>query len=463
MGGGEGKVRTRFAPSPTGLLHVGSARTALYNWLSSKSLGGDFLLRIEDTDLERSRKEYEEGIYIDLNWLGLAWDGEPCRQSERLDLYKAAAEDLVREGKAYYCYCTKERLAELKKSQQSAGIPSRYDRRCLEINKDKIPNDVKPVVRFHVPDGTIEFDDKLRGLLSFDGSDISDFIIIGSDGVASYNFAAAVDDGEMEITDVIRGDDHISNTPRQILVLNALGKRTPNYMHISLVTGGDGKPLGKRDSSTTITALREAGYEASAVLNAVARVGWAPGSDTLLSLTEMSKAFKPERLSTSSAEFDLKSLAYYDKLAIKKMTAEEVTVRVENKFSKHDRKLLERAIVNLKDDVSSIRELRSIITGLSGEIILSDAAEEAVKDESAKKVLKIFIEEIEKLDGEAIDAETFKGIIKGIKEALDLPMKLVMIPVRAAVTGMTAGASLDKIIGLMKRAEILKRVKNTIG
>ncbi|MFZ3071984.1 MAG: glutamate--tRNA ligase, partial [Thermodesulfobacteriota bacterium] len=277
-------VRTRFAPSPTGLLHVGGARTALFNRLFAKNEGGVFILRIEDTDTSRSSKKYEEALMQDLSWLGLEWDEGPdkggpfgpYRQSERLDIHLDYSRKLLNEGKAYLCYCSKERLEELKASRLKKGLPPRYDKRCRNGRPEGVPAGAGAAIRFKASGDKIEFEDMVHGRLSFEGAGMGDFIIIGSDNVAAYNFAAAIDDSLMRITHVIRGDDHLSNTPRQIMILNALGFAPPSYGHIPLVLSKDKTPLSKRDAKTSIAALRESGYLKEAVLNSAARLGWSP-------------------------------------------------------------------------------------------------------------------------------------------------------------------------------------------
>jgi nondiscriminating glutamyl-tRNA synthetase len=309
-------VRVRFAPSPTGTLHIGSARTALFNWLYARHAGGRFVLRIDDTDVVRSQDRHEEAILADLRWLGLLWDegpdvGGPCgpyRQSERLELYRRAAEQLLDDGKAYYCFCPQERLEELRMTALATGRPAHYDRRCYGLHHDEVARRLaggeRAAVRFAVPPCDAVVDDMLRGPVTVAGEAIGDFIIVRSDGIAGYNFASVVDDSQMGITHVIRGDDHLTNTARQLLLFAALGAEPPRFAHHSLVLGPDGGKLSKRHGATSVGEYRELGYLPAAVVNYLALLSWSHGDQEVLMTDELVAEFDLHKLSLSAPVFD---------------------------------------------------------------------------------------------------------------------------------------------------------------
>ena len=318
----EKKVKVRFAPSPTGPFHIGGARSALFNWLYAHHMNGTFLVRIEDTDLKRSTKESEENIKDSLKWLGLNWDegidvggdNGPYRQTERLDIYNAEVKKLIDEGKAYYCYCTEEELEESRKEQIAAGKTPVYDGHCEHLTQGQIDQykaeGRKPVVRLKVrKDGVFAFDDMVRGHVEFQASGIGDFIIVKSDGIPVYNFAVVIDDAKMGITHVIRAEEHLSNTPRQLAIYEALGYEVPKFGHISLILGADHKKMSKRHGATSVTEYRNMGYLPQAMFNYLALLGWAPqGEQEIFSVDELVKQFSMNRVSSNDAVFDIEKL-----------------------------------------------------------------------------------------------------------------------------------------------------------
>lgn len=318
----EKKVKVRFAPSPTGPFHIGGARSALFNWLYAHHMNGTFLVRIEDTDLKRSTKESEENIKDSLKWLGLNWDegidvggdNGPYRQTERLDIYNAEVKKLIDEGKAYYCYCTEEELEESRKEQIAAGKTPVYDGHCEHLTQEQIDQykaeGRKPVVRLKVrKDGVFGFDDMVRGHVEFQASGIGDFIIVKSDGIPVYNFAVVIDDAKMGITHVIRAEEHLSNTPRQLAIYEALGYEVPKFGHISLILGADHKKMSKRHGATSVTEYRNMGYLPQAMFNYLALLGWAPqGEQEIFSVDELVKQFSMNRVSSNDAVFDIEKL-----------------------------------------------------------------------------------------------------------------------------------------------------------
>ena len=336
-------MRVRFAPSPTGTLHIGSARTALYNYLLARHAGGSFILRIDDTDAARSDAALESSIMDDLRWLGLDWDegpdvggpAGPYRQQERLDRYRSAAGGLLEAGVAYRCFCPEVRLEDLRREALAAGRTPRYDRRCLGLSPGEVRRRLgageRAAIRFEVPAGEVVVDDQIRGPVSIGTDAISDPIIVRSDGVAGYNFATVVDDRDMGITHVVRGDDHLTNTARQQLLFEALGGRVPRWAHHSMVLGPDGGKLSKRHGATAVGDYRELGYLPEAIVNYLALLGWSHGEDELLDLDRLVREFALDKLSASPAIFDPAKLDWLDHERIMALPPED-----------HERRFAER-------------------------------------------------------------------------------------------------------------------------
>jgi len=310
------EVRVRFAPSPTGYLHVGGARTALYNWLFARHQGGIFILRIEDTDLERSTAESAGAILDAMEWLGMEWDEGPYRQAERMHLYREHAQRLLEEGKAYYCTCLPEELEERRRAALAAGQSLKYDGRC------RASGHPEGALRFRLPEaGITVVEDLIHGPVQFDNSGLDDFIIARSDGYPTYNFAAVVDDAAMGITHVIRGDDHLSNTPRQILLYQALGYPLPEFAHIPMILGPDRTRLSKRHGATSISAYREMGYLPEAMVNYLVRLGWSHGDQEIFTLEEMIRYFSLEKVGKTPAIFDPQKLEWVNAHYIKTLAS----------------------------------------------------------------------------------------------------------------------------------------------
>ena len=310
-------VRTRFAPSPTGFLHIGGARTALFSWLYARRHGGTFVLRIEDTDLERSTPESVNAIVEGMAWLGLNWDEGPFFQTHRFDRYRQVIAKLIAEGKAYHCYCSKERLEQLRADQMARKEKPRYDGRCRHWGEAPPPG-VSPVVRFRNPDdGAVVVDDQIRGQVRFQNSELDDLIIARSDGTPTYNFTVVVDDADMHITHVIRGDDHLNNTPRQMNMLHALGHEPPRYAHVPMILGADGSRLSKRHGAVSVLQYRDDGYLPEAVLNYLVRLGWSHGDQEVFSLDEMVSLFDVEAVNNSAAAFNAEKLLWLNQHYIK--------------------------------------------------------------------------------------------------------------------------------------------------
>lgn len=454
-------VRTRFAPSPTGYLHPGNARTALFNWLYARHCNGSFILRIEDTDTLRSSPAYETAIMEDLRWLGLAWDEGPdsggatgpYRQSERLNFHSSYAQWLIRHEAAYPCWCTKERLAELKASQIKAGVGPRYDGRCREAGPTGASG-AMPVIRFKTPQRAVRFNDEVHGALSFDAGVYGDFVIIGSDGVAAYNFAVVVDDALMGITHVIRGDDHLSNTGRQIMLLQALGFGVPSYAHIPLVLGTDRAPLSKRDAAASIRALREAGYLPEAVINSAARLGWTPaGGEGIIDLAAMSGSFDLTRLSRSASVFDMDRLRVFNKTAIE--AADDTRLASLAGFPA-DAVDAVSVIGAVKANAVTVADIKGLAAPFADELTFTDEARKCLAAPQSKAVIKAFLDEAAKFavfDGAAYDA-----IIKAAAAATGEKGRRLFLPIRCALTGMAEGIELAKVLILLGRRKAIDRL-----
>jgi glutamyl-tRNA synthetase len=337
--------RVRFAPSPTGYLHVGGARTALFNWLFARRLGGVLVLRIEDTDVERSSDEMVGGILDGLRWLGIDWDegpligggSGPYFQSERLDRHRAMAEQLVAAGHAYYCYCTPEMLKAKREAAEQGGAASKYDRTCCALTPDAIAareRDRMPrAVRFRVPEGTTRFDDLVHGPIEFDGAHIEDFVLLRSDGHPTYQLSVVSDDLEMKITHVVRGDDHISNTPKQILLYRAVGAAVPQFAHVPLILGSDKKRLSKRHGATSVTEYAKQGYLPEAMFNFLALLGWSPGDDReVLSRDELVAAFSLDGISGGNAVFNPDKLDWFNQQHITRLAPDELARRLQSRL-----------------------------------------------------------------------------------------------------------------------------------
>jgi glutamyl-tRNA synthetase/nondiscriminating glutamyl-tRNA synthetase len=420
---------------------------------------------MEDTDRVRSRAEFEKALMEDLRYLGLCWDegpdcgGEfgPYRQSERTGIYLEYGRWLLKKDLAYHCYCSKERLEELKIEQIKKALPPRYDRLCSALKTP--PPGVAPVVRFRMPEKTISFKDGVHGAVEFSGKDFGDFIIIDSEGAPSYNFAAALDDSLMAITHVIRGEDHLSNTPRQIAVMRALGFGIPDYFHLPLVTSADGTPLGKREAALSVGELRNEGFLPEAVINAVARLGWSAG-EGFLSLKEMTDVFSMEHLSKSPARFDMDSLRRYGRIAISKADASTLAESLEPRFKDVEREKLHRAVETVKDGTRSLNEIAVLLGPILEKPHLSEEAKTVLSSPGAGKVLSIAIAAVE--ETAALTPEAWKGAVARVSAETGEKGKTLLLPLRVALTGAREGVELEKIARILGKDETIARLKEAL-
>lgn len=400
---GSGRPRVRFAPSPTGYLHVGGARTALFNWLFARHHGGTLVLRIEDTDLERSTSEMVEGILQGLRWLGLNWDEGPFFQTQRMPAYREIAARLVASGHAYHCFCTKEELEQRRSAAAAAGRPPRYDGTCrrlpLEEAAHKLASGVPAAVRFAVPaSGSTVFEDAVFGRVEFANSEIEDFVLLRSDGGPTYHLSVVADDVEMKITHVIRGADHISNTPKQVLLYQALGAPLPIFAHVPLILGPDKTRLSKRHGATSVTAYRDEGIIPEAFRNFLALLGWTPpeGSPEILGDSELIRLFSLEAISRSNAVFDRAKLDWFNTEYIRAYPAEKLLPLIEEEWAKagikperSDREWLLATIDLLKPRARNLKDFATSFRAFFSDEFEADpaATEKFLKDASVRQML----------------------------------------------------------------------------
>jgi glutamyl-tRNA synthetase/nondiscriminating glutamyl-tRNA synthetase len=463
-------MRLRFAPSPTGQLHVGNARTALFNWLLAHGKDGTFILRIEDTDAERSTHESEVGILEDLRWLGLDWDEGPdvegpygpYRQSERLHLYASYANELIAGGHAYYCFCSPQQLDADRQAMLAAGRPPRYAGTCRDLPKDEARTRMeageRPAIRFRVPPGVdVTFDDLVRGDVTFNSEVIGDPVIVRSEGRPAYNFAVVVDDALMEITHVIRGEDHISNTPRQLLMYQALGFAPPEFAHLSLVMGPDHTPLSKRHGATSVAEFRQRGYLPEALVNYLALIGWSPGGPgdnvELLPIGDLASRFNVEDVGHSAGIFDPEKLAWMNRHYMKaaapaRLAAECAPYFLQAGFMlQRTPEAMEYLASLLPMAVGSVDRLEQIPDRVRF-VFAYDAAAALARPEiaavlhepGARDVIAALAAEI---TGPLLDRESFRALANRVKERTGHKGKALFHPIRAALTGESGGPELD--------------------
>jgi glutamyl-tRNA synthetase/nondiscriminating glutamyl-tRNA synthetase len=470
-------MRVRFAPSPTGHLHVGNARTALFNYLMARGSGGAFILRIEDTDVERSTRESEAAILEDLRWMGLHWDEGPdvggphgpYRQSERLGLYHAFASTLIEAGKAYHCFCSPEQLEADREAALAAGLPPKYPGTCRALAertaRERIARGERAVVRFRVPeDRTVVFKDLVRGPVTFQTSVIGDPVLVRSDGHPAYNFAVVIDDASMEVTDVVRGEDHISNTPRQILIYEALGFTPPAFAHLALVMGPDHTPLSKRHGATSVAEFRAKGYLPEALVNYLALIGWSPGGDDeLLPVEELARRFSIGEVGHSAGVFDEEKLAWVDRHYLRTADPARI-VALSLGYFKRDglagdvgQEALEYLAAVVPMATSSVDRLDEIPSRLA--FLFAFDAAQAVADpdvagvlghEGAREVVECLARELSR-GPRLVDRDRFRAIVGAVKQQTGQKAKGLFHPIRVALTGAAGGPELDQAVPAIDR------------
>jgi len=473
-------VRVRFAPSPTGYLHLGNARTALFNYIHAKHTGGKLILRVEDTDKERSKKEYEEMLIDDLKWLGIQWDegpdvgGEhaPYRQSERDHIYKEYIEKLKQSGHIYKCFCTPEELEEERKKALAEGRPPRYSGKCRNLSEEeieKLEKEGKPYTwRFKVPDGeVIVFEDLIKGVVEINVNEFGDFVIVRSDGSPVYNFVVVVDDALMEITHVIRGEDHLSNTPKQILIYRALGFKEPKFAHLPIILGEDKSKLSKRHGAVSVRAFREDGYVSEAMFNGLALLGWHPKKDTeVVSKEEIIEEFDIEDVHNAPAVFDRAKLKWLNGVYIREiLDLDDLTKRATVFFEKFgysaDFEYYKKVLSVIRDSLETLNDIKDrAFPFFVDEFDYEDDAKTILQNEEAINVIKTFYEKVLKLEN--ISQADFKSITKEIQKELKVKGKGLFMPIRVALTGKTSGVDISLLVEVIGKDRVLKRLEKAL-
>ena len=460
-------VKTRFAPSPTGYLHVGGARTALYSWLHAQANNGSFVLRIEDTDLERSTPEAVEAILDGMKWLDLKWDEGPIFQTKRFDRYKEVIKQLVDAGDAYPCFCSKERLDELREGQMAARQKPRYDGKCRHLNQDEIDLAQDHVIRFKNPEaGEVTFKDVVKGEITFANKELDDLIIARTDGSPTYNFTVVVDDWDMGITQVIRGDDHINNTPRQINIFKALGAQVPEYGHVPMILGDDGKKLSKRHGAVSVMQYRDDGYLPQAVLNYLVRLGWSHGDQEVFSVAEMIKLFDINDINKAPSAFNTQKLNWLNQQYIKTLPFEAIEPHLKWHIQKAGLDLsagpdISELIPEFAERVQTLKDLVEVIKPYYVDFDAFD--EKAAKKHLrpvAKEPLTLVLSKLETLA--EWQPESIQSQIDQTAEALEIGMGKVGMPLRVAVTGAGMSPSLDITLKWVGKEKSINRIKKAL-
>jgi nondiscriminating glutamyl-tRNA synthetase len=472
-------MRFRFAPSPTGHLHVGNARTALFNWLAARHAGGTFILRIEDTDTERSTSASEDAILEDLRWMGLTWDegveagGEhgPYRQSERLDIYADHARQLLAAGHAYYCFCSAEKLEADRQALLTQGLPPKYLGTCRTIPQQeghaRVAGGEKAVIRLRVPENReVTFDDVVRGPVTFHTDVIGDPVLVRSDGMPAYNYAVVIDDALMKVTHVVRGEDHISNTPRQVLLYDAFGWRPPTFAHLSLVMGPDHAPLSKRHGATSVAEFRQKGYLPEALVNYLALIGWSPGEgEEILPLAELATRFDLAKVAHSAGVFDEDKLAWVNRHYLKAADAQILT-ELATPFLRDARMVVGTlseaglgwlvatvpALASSIDRLSQLPDrLRSIFTFDADEALAREEIRAELTTDTGRRVLTALVDEL-RVTARLADRETFRAMAARVREQSGQKGKALFHPIRVVLTGQAEGPELDLLVPAIDRA-----------
>lgn len=457
-------VKTRFAPSPTGYLHVGSARTALFSWLYAKKHGGQFVLRIEDTDIERSSQESIQAIFDGMSWLGLKYDEGPFYQMQRMSRYAKYIEQLLAAGKAYRCYCSKAELTTMREAQLAHKQKPRYDGRCRQDSTaTSHDNDTPYVIRFKNPtSGTVKWHDIVKGDIEIANQELDDLVIYRADGIPTYNFTVIIDDWDMGITHVIRGDDHVNNTPRQINMLKALDATIPQYGHVPMILGDDGKRLSKRHGAVSVMQYKTDGYLPEALLNYLIRLGWSHGDEEIFSLEAMIEKFDIEHISKSPAMFDTEKLNWLNQHYMKTLPVEQIAGALQNQYDQlkidtSDGPALQAIIPIMTDRVHTLTEM-AVATRYCFEDFSEFDTKAAKKHlrPAAQVPLATVKKHLSHID--RWQAQDLHRAVVATAEALDISLGKVGMPLRVAVTGGGASPDLGTTLAWVGKARVLKRI-----
>ncbi|WP_434778272.1 glutamate--tRNA ligase [Neisseria sp. Ec49-e6-T10] len=458
-------IKTRFAPSPTGFLHIGGVRTALFSWAYARKNKGQFVLRIEDTDLERSTPESVQAILDGMHWVGLDYDEGPFYQTQRFDRYAAVVQQLLDAGHAYYCYCSKEELEELRQEQEARGEHTHYDRRWRpEAGKTlpQIPEDVQPVVRFKNPlDGSVKWHDLVKGDIEFANTELDDIIIARADGSPTYNFCVVVDDWDMGITQVIRGDDHVNNTPKQINILKALGAPLPEYAHLPMILNENGQKMSKRRDAVSVVDYETQGILPEALLNYLARLGWGHGDDEFFSIEQFIQWFDLKDVSPSASRFNHEKFlwlnAQHIKAADNKRLASLVAPKLQAKGIEHiDQPVLEEVIALVKERVQDLNQLALECDYFYQKRVPLEADVQKHIQEGTKERMQRFAQELLQISD--WQTEHIHALFKPFCEKEGIKMGQLGMPLRVLVCGTTQTPSVDAVLALLGKDEVLKRL-----
>jgi len=468
-------IRVRFAPSPTGHLHIGGARTALFNYLFARHNNGKFILRIEDTDRTRSTEEYIEAIIEGMKWLKLEWDEGPFRQTDRFDVYRSYVNKLLREDKAYYCCCSPEELEQRRKEALAQGKPQKYDGRCRNLTKIQDSRfkiqEKNPAIRFKMPqEGQTVVNDMIRGQVTFKNDQLDDLIIMRSDGTPTYNFTVVVDDVDMKITHIIRGDDHLNNTPKQLHIYKALGYEIPLFAHLPMILGADKARLSKRHGATSVMAYKEMGYLPDALVNYLVRLGWSYGDQEVFTREELIKHFSFENIGKSSAVFNPEKLIWLNSQYIIKSNPEELgelvipfleSAGIIQKGQQIDRQWLSKAIKTLQERAKTLVELaNSLRYYIAEDVEYNEKAKAKFLNEKSLPYLKELKEGIESIsDFSALELEK---VFKSIVDKHGIKLGALAQPVRVAMTGGAESPGIFEVLEVLGKEKTLKRLERAI-
>ena len=459
-------VRTRFAPSPTGYLHIGGVRTALFNWLYARHCGGTFVLRIEDTDKERSTNESVQAILEGMAWMGLDYDEGPIYQSDRPERYKEVIDQLLDAGQAYRCYCTREELDKVREEQRAQGIKPRYNRHCRDQHNPERP-DVESVIRFKNPlEGSVQFDDAVRGQIVISNEELDDLVITRANGTPTYNFAVVVDDIDMGITHVIRGDDHVNNTPRQINIFKALGEALPIFVHVPMIVGGDGQRLSKRHGAVSVLQYRDEGILPEAMLNYLVRLGWSSGDQEIFSLDEMISSFDIQDVNRAASAFDVDKLKWLNQHYIKASDSTQLVSLLSDRLK--DRGIDVSSGPPVDDVVSALRERAQTLDEMADKSEYFFSEFEDYDTKAAQKHLRPVARDmladvrsrlsvVEPWSAELIHAQVMATV-----EDYDAKLGKLAQPLRVAVSGTAATPPIDETLLLVGKARTVDRIDRAL-
>ncbi|NJO16324.1 MAG: glutamate--tRNA ligase [Thioploca sp.] len=460
-------VRTRFAPSPTGYLHIGGVRTALFSWLYARQHQGQFILRIEDTDRERSTTESVNAILEGMAWLELQYDEGPFYQTQRFDRYQQVIEQLLAEGKAYYCYCSKERLEKLRAEQMARKEKPRYDGHCCHLTSP-MPSDIKPVVRFKNPvEGEVVVRDLIKGTVTFKNKELDDLIIARADGTPTYNFTVVVDDWDMQITQVIRGDDHLNNTPRQINILEALGANIPQYAHVPMILGRDGQRLSKRHGAVSVMNYKEEGYLPAALLNYLVRLGWSHGDQEIFSRQEMIDLFDIKTVQSSPSAFNPEKLLWLNQHYIKTGQPDELATHLQFQCDQlgidtQRGTALTELVIAQAERAKTLKEMAQNSRFFFGDQFEMD--EQAVKKHLNPMILEPLTDLGERLEQlHEWTVQMIHATIQSLSEQYALKLAKIAQPLRVAVTGGTISPPIDVTVYLIGQTRSVERIKQALA